>query len=102
MMSPFEVHELLEANEKPRPVVIRTNTLKTRRNDLIKALTSRGVSLQPVEWSKVALQVFSSSVPVGSCVVSLKNRKNITNHMLPQVLPLSIWLDTTCYKVLPL
>jgi 25S rRNA (cytosine2870-C5)-methyltransferase len=34
MFSPAECVEFLEASERPRPVVIRTNTLKTRRKDL--------------------------------------------------------------------
>jgi ribosomal RNA methyltransferase Nop2 len=58
--------EFLEANEKPRPVTIRTNTLKTRRSDLVKTLTGRGVNLQPIEWSKTALQVYESTVPIGA------------------------------------
>eukprot|EP00953_Heterococcus_sp_UTEX-ZZ885_P012745 7297-Heterococcus_DN1.PRE.4 len=78
MFSPAECVEFLEASERPRPVVIRTNTLKTRRKDLAEvssqsvilyaralandesyyyyiclltasqALIKRGVSLEPV------------------------------------------------------
>jgi ribosomal RNA methyltransferase Nop2 len=29
-----ELYEFLEANERPRPTTIRTNTLKTRRKEL--------------------------------------------------------------------
>lgn len=34
MFSPAETVEFLEASDKPRPLVIRANTLKTRRKDL--------------------------------------------------------------------
>ncbi|KAJ3016237.1 rRNA (cytosine-C5-)-methyltransferase nop2 [Thoreauomyces humboldtii] len=62
-----EAIEFFEANEVPRPVVIRTNTLKTRRRDLAQALINRGVNLEAVgKWSKVGLQIFDSSVPVGA------------------------------------
>lgn len=66
MFPPTETVELLEANERPRPVTIRTNTLKTRRGELTKALNARGVNLEAIEWSKVGLQVFESTVPIGA------------------------------------
>ncbi|KAJ3171786.1 rRNA (cytosine-C5-)-methyltransferase nop2 [Geranomyces variabilis] len=62
-----EAIEFFEANEVPRPIVIRTNTLKTRRRDLAQALINRGVNLEAVgKWSKVGLQIFDSSVPIGA------------------------------------
>lgn len=59
--------EFFEANEMPRPVTIRTNTLRARRRDLAQALINRGVNLEPIgKWSKEGLQVFESNVPIGA------------------------------------
>lgn len=67
LFSPAEAVEFFEANETPRPVTIRCNTLKVRRRDLAQALIARGVNLDPVgDWSKVGLQVFESTVPIGA------------------------------------
>ncbi len=83
LFSPPEAVEFLEANETPRPVTIRCNTLKVllcnagssffphslsqvRRRDLAQCLISRGVNLDPIEWSKVGLQIFESTVPIGA------------------------------------
>ncbi|KLO14529.1 NOL1/NOP2/sun family putative RNA met [Schizopora paradoxa] len=63
----LEAIEFFEANEVPRPVTIRTNTLRTRRKDLAQALINRGVNLEPIgKWTNVGLQVFESSVPIGA------------------------------------
>lgn len=67
LFTPMEAFAFFEANEIPRPVVIRTNTLRTNRRTLAQALINRGVVLQPVgKWSKVGLQVFESAVPLGA------------------------------------
>ncbi|KAL2882412.1 rRNA (cytosine-C5-)-methyltransferase nop2 [Colletotrichum sp. CLE4] len=67
LFSPREAFAFFEANESARPVVIRTNTLRTHRRDLAQALIGRGVTLEPVgKWSKVGLQIFESNVPLGA------------------------------------
>ncbi|PHH89706.1 hypothetical protein CDD83_5457 [Cordyceps sp. RAO-2017] len=67
LFTPREAFAFFEANETARPVVIRTNTLRTHRRDLAQALINRGVTLEPVgKWSKVGLQVFESGVPLGA------------------------------------
>lgn len=67
MFSPAETLEFVDASEKPRPLVIRTNTLKARRKDLATALIKRGVSLDPLaSWSKVGLKIVGSPVPIGA------------------------------------
>lgn len=67
LFTPREAFAFFEANESARPVVIRTNTLRTSRRELAQALINRGVTLEPVgKWSKVGLQVFESTVPLGA------------------------------------
>jgi ribosomal RNA methyltransferase Nop2 len=67
LFAPSEALEFIEANEAQRPLTIRTNTLKTKRKDLAKALIQRGVQLDPIaEWSKVGLKIYESSVPIGA------------------------------------
>ncbi|CAJ1952534.1 unnamed protein product [Cylindrotheca closterium] len=67
MFSPAECLEFVDYSDKPRPMVIRTNTLKARRKDLALALMKRGVTLDPLApWSKVGLKIIESSVPIGA------------------------------------
>ncbi|GAM86824.1 hypothetical protein ANO11243_048440 [Dothideomycetidae sp. 11243] len=67
LLPPQEALAFFDANETPRPLVIRTNTLRTHRRELAHALINRGVTLEPVgKWSKVGLQVFESQVPLGA------------------------------------
>lgn len=67
LFSPSEAFAFFESNETPRPLVLRTNTLRTTRRQLAQSLINRGVTLEPVgKWSKVGLQVFESPVPLGA------------------------------------
>ena len=67
LFPPREAFAFFEANESARPVVIRTNTLRTHRRELAQSLINRGVTLEPVgKWSKVGLQGFESQVPLGA------------------------------------
>ena len=67
LFSPSEAVSCIEANEEPRPVTIRTNTLKTKRRDLARSLIQRGVNIEPIgQWSKVGLKVYDSQIPIGA------------------------------------
>jgi 25S rRNA (cytosine2870-C5)-methyltransferase len=67
LFAPAECLAFFEANETPRPVVIRVNTLKTKRRDLAAALLARGVNVDAVgPWTKVGLTVLESPVPIGA------------------------------------
>ena len=67
LFSPPECLEFFEAQQVPRPMTIRTNTLKTRRRDLARSLINRGMNIDPVgDWSKVGLKIYESQVPVGA------------------------------------
>ncbi|KAL8706600.1 MAG: hypothetical protein Q9201_000347 [Fulgogasparrea decipioides] len=67
LFTPSEAFAFFESNETPRPLIIRTNSLRTSRRALAQALINRGVTLEPVgKWSKVGLQIFESQVPLGA------------------------------------
>jgi 25S rRNA (cytosine2870-C5)-methyltransferase len=66
IFSPAECVEYMDASDRPRPLVIRANTIKVTRKDLVDALSKRGVNLEAVEWSKVAIKVTESTVPIGA------------------------------------
>jgi ribosomal RNA methyltransferase Nop2 len=66
LFSPVECVEYMEASDRPRPLVIRANTLKTTRKDLMEALSKRGATVEAIEWSKVAIKVKESAVPIGA------------------------------------
>jgi len=67
LFSPAECMQFIKSNETPRPVTIRTNTLKTRRRELAQALLARHVNLDPIsKWSKEGLQIYESVVPIGA------------------------------------
>ncbi|KAG9392087.1 RNA (C5-cytosine) methyltransferase [Carpediemonas membranifera] len=67
LFSPDEAIAFFEASEKPRPLTIRVNTLRTRRKELAHTLINRGVNLDPLgAWSKVGLQIYDSGVSLGA------------------------------------
>lgn len=66
MFSKDEALKFMEESEKPRPTVIRTNTLKIRRKDLMKLLAARGMDLDPLEFCPASMVIYKSPVPVGA------------------------------------
>jgi len=100
LFPPREAQAFFEANETPRPVVIRTNTLRTHRRELAQSLINRGVQLEPVgKWSKVGLQIFDAQVPLGATPVSLITCNECFEPSL--TLCRNTWLDTTFFRPLP-
>ena len=62
-----EIIDFLDANEKPRPTTIRTNTLKARRRELAQNLIARSINLDPLDkWSNTGLEIHESTVPIGA------------------------------------
>eukprot|EP00915_Cephaloidophora_sp_WS-2016_P007945 GHVH01010983.1.p1 GENE.GHVH01010983.1~~GHVH01010983.1.p1 ORF type:complete len:460 (-),score=76.52 GHVH01010983.1:33-1412(-) len=66
LFKPSELVEWFEANEAPRPITARVNTLKVKRKDLIASLVTRGVSAKPLPWSKHGLTITQSTVAPGA------------------------------------
>jgi len=67
LFGPHECVAFFEANEKHRPTVIRVNTLKARRRDVMKALKARAISLEPLaKWTKVGIKIIQAGVPLGA------------------------------------
>lgn len=86
LFPPPELIEFLEASQMPRPLVIRTNTLKTKRRELAQKLIQKGVNLDPVaEWSKVGLKIIESQVPIGATPEYLAGHyiRQAANSFLP-------------------
>ncbi|KAF4667536.1 hypothetical protein FOL47_003499 [Perkinsus chesapeaki] len=75
MFAPGEAVQLFEANDRPRPMTIRANTIKTRRRLLAQQLIARGCQVEPTgEWTKVGLTVKESKVPIGATPEYLSGR----------------------------
>jgi 25S rRNA (cytosine2870-C5)-methyltransferase len=66
LLSPEQCVQFMESQDKPRPLVIRTNTLKTTRKNLMESLSKRGATVEPVDWSKVAIKVTEATIPIGA------------------------------------
>ena len=67
LFSAPEALQFFESMESERPLVIRANTLKTRRRNLAEALIARGVNLDPLaDWTRIGLKIYNSTVPVGA------------------------------------
>jgi ribosomal RNA methyltransferase Nop2 len=82
-----EAIQFFEANEKARPLTIRTNTLKTKRRILAEALIARSMTLDPIPFTDLGLTVTASSVPVGATPEYLTGRYMIQSaaSMIPVI-----------------
>ena len=67
LFAPAELVNFLEASQAPRPMVIRTNTMRTKRRELAQVLIQKGVNLDPAgDWNKIGLKIIDSQVPIGA------------------------------------
>jgi 16S rRNA (cytosine967-C5)-methyltransferase len=56
-----ETEMLLQADNGESPLVLRVNSLKTNRNELLEAMRTAGVDAAPTPWSPQGIQVRGSS-----------------------------------------
>lgn len=61
-----EVDAFLDANETERPTVVRANTLKTNRKELMQMLYNRKVDADALEWCEEGIVAFKSGNPLGA------------------------------------
>ena len=67
LFPPSELVNFLESSQAPRPMIIRTNSMKVKRRELAQQLIQKGVNLDPAgEWNKVGLKIIESQVPIGA------------------------------------
>ncbi|XP_047259921.1 25S rRNA (cytosine-C(5))-methyltransferase NOP2A-like [Capsicum annuum] len=92
---PVKLIKLIEAFEKPRPISLRTITLKILGRDLAGVLLNRDVNLDPLsKWSKVLIQA------VEQLVENKPPEKMTLNHLAwlysimltTAVVKLALWL----------
>lgn len=57
---PDKAGEVLRENNRPAPLTIRTNTLKTLREELKASLESEGATVQETNYSPAGLEIVSS------------------------------------------
>lgn len=53
-------------SDKPRPTVIRVNTLLKRPKELVMLLSARGMELESLAWCDHAFAVYGARVPIGA------------------------------------
>ncbi|HMF32458.1 MAG TPA: RsmB/NOP family class I SAM-dependent RNA methyltransferase [Candidatus Lokiarchaeia archaeon] len=66
MLGMEETIQLLEANDRPLPVTIRTNTIKITPKTLQKRLVSKGFQITPVADLPYAFEVDGGDYPIGA------------------------------------
>jgi len=67
MLKPTDVFAFIKSCEANMPLVIRVNTLKTKRKELARTLIARGVNVDPVDdWDTVGLKILKSNIPIGA------------------------------------